>query len=106
MKFYIEYDGFLLVHAGFNFQLEDPFEDTRAMMWIRGMEYDSVKANNKRIVHGHTPQKLKAALKAYQNDSRIINIDCGCVYKNKEGMGYLCCFELQSNSFHIQRNID
>ena len=34
-EYYIELDNCILVHAGFNFKIENPFEDKYSMLWLR-----------------------------------------------------------------------
>ncbi|NNC94452.1 MAG: serine/threonine protein phosphatase [Chitinophagales bacterium] len=106
LEYYSSHKKFYMVHAGFDFSLEKPFKDTYSMMWIRNMEYDAEKAKGKKIVHGHTPQAMKKAIKANSNGSPLINIDFGCIYKKKTGMGYLCCYELGTDNYIVQKNVD
>jgi serine/threonine protein phosphatase 1 len=35
LDYYVELEKFIVVHAGLNFNREDPFEDKRAMIWAR-----------------------------------------------------------------------
>ena len=37
-EYYIELDDCILVHAGMNFNISNPFEDTSSMMWIRNFK--------------------------------------------------------------------
>ena len=105
LELYKELENYLLVHAGFNFDTDDPFADKRAMLWTR---HFTVKGN-KIVVHGHTPtirQKIEeAVVNAAENKS--IDIDNGCAYSYRgEEYGSLCCLQLDNLQLHFQKNID
>ena len=36
-------DSYILVHAGMNFGIEDPFADKHSMLWIKDFKVDKVK---------------------------------------------------------------
>jgi len=105
-KFYMRYKDFVLVHAGLNLKIEDPFSDKEAMLWIREMPRQSSKLKGLTIVHGHTPwdkDRIKDQLKKGARPS-IINIDAGCVYQRPGSR--LCAFDLKHERFHFVRNRD
>ena len=107
LKMYIELDNFFLVHAGFNFDKEDPFEDTVAMLWTRAFEIDPVKVKNKKIIHGHVPQTLDTIKYSLQKkDYYFIDLDNGCYEKKDPSFGNLLALELNGQTLVIQRNID
>jgi len=57
---YIEIDNYILVHAGLDFNLEDPLKDEYGLLWVRDW-YKHIDYNwldDRIIVHGHTPIKL------------------------------------------------
>lgn len=109
LPFYFAIDNFILVHAGLNFDAEDPLTDTKSMMWMRDyydtIDYDWLK--ERIILHGHTPiAKLEIeSLCDNINNNQYINIDNGCYY-DKEGLGQLCCFKLEDCSTIYQPNIE
>ena len=43
LEYYIELDSFILVHAGMNFGIEDPYEDKHSMLWIKEFKVDPDK---------------------------------------------------------------
>jgi serine/threonine protein phosphatase 1 len=55
----VELDSFILVHAGLNFVLDDPFEDKYAMMWIKDFKVIPEKIGHKKVIHGHVPVSLE-----------------------------------------------
>jgi serine/threonine protein phosphatase 1 len=109
LKPYIELDKYLLVHAGFNFKEEDIFKDKTSMYWIRNW-YEAIlpeKLNGKIIIHGHAPRDFRTL----ENDIQemkvpAINIDCGCVYDVRTGIGRLCCLNLDNLIIVFQENVD
>jgi len=112
LKFHIETEDFIFVHAGLNLDLENPFSDTNSLVWIRGWEdhenlFEFV--GGKRVVHGHTPQ-LKSKIenrfsKFVESYHPVLNIDNGCVFQ-KQGYNQLCCVDLTDNKLFFQNNCD
>ena len=107
LPFYIELDDYLIVHAAFNFYMDDPFEDNYSMVWSRDTMYDPVKAGFRRIIHGHTPitiDEIKTSI--HDPGCGLINIDGGCVYTSYPDLGNLVAFDLDSKELYIQKNIE
>jgi serine/threonine protein phosphatase 1 len=102
---YLKLPGHVLVHAGLNFETNDPFEDTYSMLWIRNYKADPAKIGGRMVVHGHTPTPLKQLMANAGRDGTI-NLDAGCVYKGMSGMGYLLALELNSNELSYHACID
>ncbi len=100
-------DRYLLSHAGFNFTVDNIFEDTDAMRWIRDFTVDLKKTNGKKVIHGHVPVHLDL-IKESVSESKFnfIDLDNGCVFKTRPGMGNLIGFEINSSHLVIQPNID
>lgn len=100
----------IFVHAGFNFENENPFEDKKSALWIQDW-YESINYNwlgNRRIIHGHVPKKkreIEVMLNEFEN-TKVLNIDNGCYLKEEPGFGSLCCIELNSLQLTFQKNID
>ena len=103
-KFFIATNKYIFVHAGLNFNIEDPFFDKEAMIWIREAYFDKSKINNRVLVHGHTPIPLEILQK--QTNPNIINIDAGCVYLDKSGFGNLVSLSLTNMQIISIKNID
>lgn len=102
-KLFIATDKYIFVHAGLNFDFENPFQDKYAMLWIRDEYFDKEKINDRHLIHGHTPIHLEDIIK---QQSHRINIDGGCVYKNRPGLGNLVALELPEMRFIYISNID
>ncbi len=107
LEYYIELEDYILVHAGFNFKSENPFEDTDAMLWLRDFDIDSKKVNNKKIIHGHVPVSLEFIDLSIKNKSyKFIDLDNGCYMHEREGYGNLVALELNSLEYKVQYNLD
>ena len=107
-KFFIELDDFILVHAGMNFNLDDPFEDTQSMLWVRDFKVNPRKIGGKKIIHGHVPVEysliqLFIESKGYD----FIALDNGVYYRDeKVGFGNLMALELNNMELIAQPNVD
>jgi fructose-1,6-bisphosphatase len=47
--------------------------------------------------HGHSPISIKSCEEQIKNNSKVINIDAGCVYSNEQ-LGKLAAFEINSRT--------
>ena len=107
LPLFYETEAAYLVHAGFNFELEDVFADEWAMLNIRKFAYDSHKVGGKKVIHGHLPAAYYEIENAVLLDLPVLPLDNGCVYEGeREGMGTLCCLELKKMKLFAQRRID
>lgn len=107
LKNYIILEKHILVHAGLNFENEDPFEDTYAMIWTREFNIDPLKIDKRMIIHGHVPVHIDFILQCIHNvDTLSINLDNGVYLKNREGFGKLTAYELNSKILLTQDNLD
>lgn len=98
LKLYAEYQNYLFVHAGFNDELEHPFEDTYHMIWKCRQKYTHPLLVDKTIVHGHCTIPTTTSHERIQNNDRVINLDTGCVYANYKGYGRLTAIELPNRN--------
>ena len=94
LLYYYIHDQFIFVHAGFNNEISDPFEDKSQMIWSRREAYSNPVFHGKIIVHGHTPVPFSLVREVVLCDSDVINIDTGCVYDELGGFGHLTAIEL------------
>lgn len=106
LPYFFELPDYWLVHAGFNFDADDPFTDTNSMITIRDFPYDAKATNNKPIIHGHNPKPFSNIYDAIHNSSSILPLDNGCVYDDRPEQGQLLCFNLDTRELVIQKNID
>ena len=102
--YFIELDDFILVHAGLNFRIPDPFADTEAMLWSRDREAAKSLIGGRRVISGHTPLSREEIARSLREDR--IMLDNGCVYKGEAGLGSLAALELNSMTLYFQENID
>ena len=106
---FLEEDEYILVHAGLNFRANEIMSDIDSMIWIRSW-YDDIDKdwlNGRIILHGHTPTTKLEIMHSLKTLDEIpaIDIDGGCVFK-REGLGYLCAFEMTERKLSFMRNID
>jgi serine/threonine protein phosphatase 1 len=96
LKNYFSIEDYLFVHAGFNDKILNPFQDTYSMVWESQVEYLNPLLAEKTIIHGHRPITMEHCEKQINEKKQVINIDTGCVYKEKVGYGKLTAIELYS----------
>jgi serine/threonine protein phosphatase 1 len=107
LPYYYELDNYILVHAGLNFENENPFEDTQAMMWARDYEIQPEKISYKTIIHGHVPVKLEFIDRTIKSkDQLFIDLDNGIYIPNRDGYGNLVALELSTMKYVIQPVLD
>jgi len=107
LPFYIELEDFFVVHAGFNYSASDPFSDLYSMLHIRDFVVDPEKTHYKTIIHGHYATPLQDILyHVMETKNYKLNIDNGCVYTHREGMGNLFVLNLSDLSYIIQPCLD
>ena len=96
MKDYLIKDNFILVHAGLNIKIQDPFSDIQTILWERKPKelLNEEWLGSRIIIHGHTPQK-KTEIISQLND-KIIGIDNGNYLSKSKGYGSLSILELNS----------
>ena len=107
MPYYYELDDYIIVHAGINFAVSNPFEDFTSMVWCRDCENDLSASGGRKIIHGHTPVPLEFIQSSLQSENPTdINLDAGCVYKEMVGLGNLVALDLESMKIYSTQNID
>jgi serine/threonine protein phosphatase 1 len=107
LRFYLKWKNFLIVHAGFNFEIDDIFSDTQAMMWIREYKIDPVKLGGRKIIHGHVPVTLDFINQSiHSNSFHFIDLDNGVYLTDKPGFGNLLALELNTLELLVQPNLD
>lgn len=107
LDYYVETEGFVIVHAGLNFENDDPFDDRYAMIWLREYQVDADKLENRIVIHGHVPVNLEYIDMAVNaKGSRAIGIDNGIYFKNRPGYGNLVALELTSMQYVVQSLMD
>ncbi len=107
----LEANEYIMVHAGFSFDMPDPFDERHSMLWARNW-YERINypwLGDRIILHGHTPilkKKAERMLERIMLD-QYLDIDTGCVFHGRApGFGFLSCFDLEQRVFHFQENVD
>lgn len=103
-ELYIATKDFILVHAGLNFDVPNPLDDEKSMIWIRKFSVDEEFMGKRILIHGHTPVSKEYILA--QKSEGVINLDGGCVYKNHQGLGNLFAFNFTNHQFVFTQNMD
>jgi serine/threonine protein phosphatase 1 len=96
LRYYYIFENYIFVHAGFNDNISDTFNDYYDMIWTRRESYSNPVFKDKIIIHGHTPVTVEICRKMIDEKNRVINIDTGCVYSDITGYGHLTAVELFS----------
>ena len=94
LYYYIELEDTLLVHAGFNLNSDNPFEDYQSMLWNKKDFRHTNPEPFKRIIHGHQTKPLDRIQTAIKNREMWIPLENGCYQKNRSQYGDLCCLDL------------
>ncbi len=111
MSYFIELDKFFLVHAGLNLQIENPLEDTTAMLWSKYMRVNEDFLKGKQVVHGHHITHLEDIRYHIRSKSDVLPLDNGCYKGTREKQKYnyfgnLCALNLDTFELIVQKNID
>ncbi len=107
LKHFVLLDELVLVHAGLNFKNEDPFEDKRAMLWLRDYQIQPERIGRRKIIHGHVPVNMELIVLSVKNKIyKFIDLDNGPYIKGKDGYGNLVALELGAMEMVIQNNLD
>lgn len=106
LPYFYSVENVYFVHGGFNFSLTNPFEDTHSMVHYRKEYNEQLLPPNMRIVHGHTPTPLGVIEQSVANNSRVINIDNGCVMKKSVNFGNLVCLDVRAMELFVQPNVE
>lgn len=107
LEYYIEFNDYVIVHAGLNFKKEDVFSDRQTMLWAKEFKVIPSKIGYRQLIHGHTPVDLEYihhCINAEKHD--FIDLDNGVYMTKKSGFGNLLAFELNSRLLITQYNVD
>jgi serine/threonine protein phosphatase 1 len=98
LPYYYLNSDVLFVHAGFNDRIEDPFSDNQHMIWHCSSKYTNPRLVNCTIIHGHSPIPLLQLKEILLQNSKVINIDTGCVFNERQGYGHLSAIEINTRT--------
>lgn len=107
LEYFMETEEAFLVHAGFNFDDNDPLTDKHSMLWIKDFKVIPEKVKHKKVIHGHVPVSLDF-IDLVKSTSKFdfIDLDNGVYMDSKDGFGHLTALELNSRELLIQSNQD
>jgi serine/threonine protein phosphatase 1 len=116
LPYYVVLDDFLLVHAGFSFEKQNPFEEYDDMLWKRNFSafsLDFAQTGNRRVVVGHSILKLSEIQQFVEKKHAILSLDNGCfmsLLNNPEvyqgHYGNLCALNLDTFQLLVQPCVD
>ena len=117
LPYFIETDGYILVHGGLDFSIPDPLSNTREMCWLRNWDwYHQVRYDwlgERTILHGHTPMATHHIEDQFYmlEIGRCLDIDAGCVFAerrftDRDGMGSLCAFDMSNRELKFQEYVE
>ena len=107
LVYFHELNSHILVHAGLNFELDDPLKDTHAMLWAKEFKVIPEKIGFKKVIHGHVPVSLDFIdLLAKGDNFHFIDLDNGVYMPEKDGFGNLVAMEIHTRELVIQPNVD
>lgn len=106
LPYFYELDDYFLIHAGFNFQAENPFQELKSMIWQREAQFDASYTQGKCIIFGHTSHSLTQIQDAITQKKDLIPLDNGIYKVSEADKGNLCCLNLDTDELFIQKNIE
>ena len=105
LPYYFELPDYYLVHAGFDFKKENPWEAYGQMPWIRPFDATFEQTRGKKIIVGHQPVLRPIVNKSIAENNAVIFLDNGCAMKSQPLMGQLLCFDIGTQELVAQNNI-
>lgn len=109
LKIHHEEEQYIMVHAGLNFEEEDPMKDEHAMRWIRNWELRTNEdwLDGRKVLYGHNRKDRDVIEYFVETNKPYICIDNGCFMNDMQpGQGSLVAMELGSEKLTFQPNID
>jgi len=105
LSMYEQTEGFFLSHGCFDGKTDNPLDDIDSMIWGRKVAYNAGFLKGRILIHGHTPVSYTDIEKSIcERQSKVINLDGGCVYKNNKSLGHLFALELDSWELFCVKN--
>lgn len=99
-------DDYVLVHAGLDFDMEDPISDSGAydLLWTRDQQVDGSKLGGRSLVTGHTVTHLFEIENSV--NSNHIKLDNGCYSEGESGYGALVALNLDNRELLVVPNCE
>jgi len=101
LPYYFVFEEYLFVHAGFNDEISNPFEDLYHMIWECREKYRHPSLKDKTVIHGHRPIFVANCKENVQRSNKVINLDTGCIYADYAGYGTLTALEIYTKCFYF-----
>lgn len=101
---YCKLNNDIVVHAGLDFEKENYLLDKQSMLWIR--EFYAPQNLEFTVFHGHDPMYIQQIIRQLEEPTKSINLDNGCVFKNKFYLGNLIAYCYEEKEFISQKNLE
>ena len=103
-------DQYIMVHGGIDCTMENPLLEDPVQLTLRNW-YHKINHSligDRIILHGHSPVKRTVIEFQYQKMlyRNYLDLDSGCAYPMKKGMGYLTIFDMSNQLLFFQKNIE
>jgi len=104
---FIMLEKYILVHAGLNFSIPDPYSDKHFMLWAREFTPDLEKTGGRIVIHGHIPVEHEFIdYCANRGEFGFLALDNGVYLRNKTGFGNLMAYEINKEILLAQPPVD
>jgi len=105
LSIYEQTEDYFFCHGCLNGESVHPLEDIESLIWGRKAVYNEGFLQGRVLVHGHTPVSYSdIQITVNDSNSKIVNLDGGCVYKNTKSLGNLVALELDSRELYCVKN--
>lgn len=104
LPYYYSIDNFLMVHAGFNLDIDEPLTDYDEMLWVRNFDNED-SIIKQQVIHGHDSTFLQNIERAIDDNQPSINLDNAC-YSGRWFMGNLLCYDVLKKKLYKQKCLD
>lgn len=104
--YYFFTEGFFLSHCGIKKNNGTALTSVRTMFSEANLILEEELLEKYTRIHGHKINAIQNIRKAISNQEKNINLDSGCVYKNRVELGNLCVLNLDTFELLVQKNID
>ncbi|TAH24675.1 MAG: serine/threonine protein phosphatase [Cytophagales bacterium] len=103
--FSISVNNYLLVHAGFDFA-ETASKNIDFMLYTKKFTLNSNFDLSQKVIIGHSPCSIIALKNDLKNNSSLIKLDTGCVYRLNSELGLLSALDIDDCKLYSQVNIE
>jgi len=89
--------NYLFVHAGFDDEATDPFDNRMTLLWESSRQYVHPLLKDKIVVHGHRLVSTTECDRRIHEQQQVLDLDTGCVFSYMRECGRLTALEIGTN---------